>query len=46
MLVKPPDVRLMPRTSDGYVWAVLLEKRSLFSKQLSKYSIGVYVDLC
>jgi hypothetical protein len=46
MLVEPPDVRLIPRTGDGYVWAVLPEKRSLFSRQLSKHSIGAYVDLC
>ena len=44
--VEPANVRLMPGAGDGYVWSVLPEKKYLFSKQLSKHSIGAYTELC
>ena len=46
MSVEPTNVRLIPGPSDGYIWAVLPEKQYLFSKQLSKHSIGAYMELC
>ena len=30
----------------GTLWAVLPEKKHLFAKQLSKHSIGAYMELC
>jgi hypothetical protein len=41
----------MPDIGDGYMWAPLPEKehlfkKHLFTKQLSKHSIGVYMELC
>jgi hypothetical protein len=46
MSVEPADIRLIPGPGDGYTWAVLPEKQYLFSKQLSKHSIGAYMELC
>jgi hypothetical protein len=48
--VEPAQVRLQPKVEDGYIWKPLpnkehLFKRYLFTKQLSKQSIGVYTEL-
>ena len=44
--IEPEHVRLMPRDRDVYIWASLPEKEHLFNKQLSKHSVGAYVELC
>ena len=31
---------------DGYLWTIIPEKEYLFTKQLSKLSIGAYMELC
>jgi hypothetical protein len=36
----------MPGVEDGYMWAALPEKEELFTRQLSKHSTGVYMELC
>lgn len=36
----------MPDTGDGYTWAVVPEKKYLFTKQLSKHSVRAYMELC
>ncbi len=46
ILVKPAEVRLITSTDDPYNWRILPEKQYLFKKYLSKYSIGVYRELC
>jgi hypothetical protein len=46
ILVEPVNVRLLPDLQDGYKWSVLPEREHLFTKQLSKYSIGAYMELC
>lgn len=44
--IEPGQVRLQPRTEDGYAWRCLPEKQHLFAKQLSKHSVGAYMELC
>jgi len=44
--VEPADVRLQPEVEDGYEWKPLLGKEDLFNEDLSKHSIGAYMELC
>ena len=49
--ISPAEVRLQPRTGDGYQWVPIkgkenFFKRSLFQKPLSKLSVGAYMELC
>lgn len=44
--VKPGQVRLITNSDDPYIWKVLPGKEHLFKKQMSKHSIGAYVELC
>ena len=44
--VKPDQVRLQPRIDDGYAWIRQPEREHLFTKQLSKHSVGGYMELC
>ena len=39
-------VRLTPHREDGYIWIRRPEREHLFTKQLSKHSIGAYTELC
>ena len=43
--VPPPQVRLRPKSEDGYVWRVDPAKQHLFQKGLSKLSTGAYMEL-
>ena len=48
--VEPAYVRLQPGFEDGYEWKPLPEKENLynedlFTKQLSKHSLGAYMEL-
>jgi hypothetical protein len=43
--IKPAEVRLITRSDDPYTWQVLQEKQHLFTKHLSKHSIGAYREL-
>ena len=50
-LRNPANVRLPPGVEDGYEWKPLpgrenLFNEDLFTKQLSKHSIGAYMELC
>jgi len=45
-LIEPAQVRLIPAVEDGYLWTAIPEKKYLFTKQLSKLSIGAYMELC
>jgi hypothetical protein len=44
--IEPAQVRLIPAVEDGYLWTAIPEKKHLFTKQLSKLSIGAYMELC
>ena len=44
--VEPAQVRLLPDLQDTYSWSVLPERKHLFTKQLSKHSVGAYMELC
>jgi len=49
--VDPADVRLQPGVEDGYEWKPLpgredLFNEDLFPNQLSKHSIGAYMEIC
>ena len=48
--IKPSEVRLHPNAADPYTWKILPEKEqffsSVFSKNISEHSIGVYRLLC
>ena len=49
--IEPTQVRLQPPIEDGYVWKPVPKKehlfrKELFEKQLSKHSIGAYMELC
>ena len=44
--VLPDQVRLQPRVDDGYMWIRQPEREHLFAKQLSKHSVGAYMELC
>jgi len=46
IVVEPAQVRLLPDLQDGYSWSVLSERKHLFTKQLSKHSVGAYMELC
>jgi hypothetical protein len=39
-------VRLKPHSQDGYRWHAADDRKHLFAKQLSKHSIGAYMELC
>jgi hypothetical protein len=45
MVVEPAQVRLITTADDLYSWKVLPGKEHLFEKQLSKHSIGAYMEL-
>lgn len=45
ILIEPAQIRLKPDPQDGYLWSVLPERRHLFTKQLSKHSVGAYMEL-
>ncbi|EXJ73551.1 uncharacterized protein A1O5_03312 [Cladophialophora psammophila CBS 110553] len=44
--IEPNQVRLVPDLQDGYRWVRQPEREHLFMKQLSKHSIGAYMELC
>lgn len=44
--MSPVDVRPLPGPEDISRWGMLPDKQYLFSKQLSKHSIGAYMELC
>ena len=44
--IEPAEVRLITSADDPYTWQILLEKQYLFTKHLSKYSVGAYKELC
>jgi len=39
------EVRLIPRVEDPYSWQSLPARTHLFEKNLSKHSIGAYMEL-
>ena len=39
-------IRLSPQPEDGYAWLRSADREHLFSKQLSKHSVGAYMELC
>ena len=48
--VEPTNIRLRPGVEDGYDWKPLSGKEDLFNeelftKQLSKHSVGAYIEL-
>jgi hypothetical protein len=45
VLVEPAQVRLITAVEDLYRWKFLPGKEHLFEKQLSKHSIGAYMEL-
>jgi hypothetical protein len=45
LLVEPAQVRLITTSDDQYCWKVLPGKEHLFEKQMSKHSIGAYMEL-
>jgi len=44
--IEPAEVRLITSADDPYTWQILAEKQYLFTKHLSKHSIGAYKELC
>ena len=44
--IDPSEVRLIPRAEDPYSWQSLPTRTHLFEKNLSKHSIGAYMELC
>ena len=44
--VDPAQVRILPKSQPGYTWKVLPETEHLFTKHLSKLSVGTYMKLC
>ena len=44
--VEPAEVRLITSANDPYTWQILAGKEHLFTKNLSKHSIGAYRELC
>ncbi|PMD21097.1 hypothetical protein NA56DRAFT_703773 [Hyaloscypha hepaticicola] len=44
--IDPLEVRLITRVEDPYSWQSLPAKTHLFEKNLSKHSIGAYIELC
>ena len=45
LVIDPKQVRLLPELNDGYAWSALPEREHLFTKQLSKHSIGAYMPV-
>jgi DNA repair exonuclease SbcCD ATPase subunit len=43
--INPAQVRLLTSIDDSYAWKALPGKEHLFKKQLSKHSIGAYMEL-
>lgn len=43
--IEPAQVRLITSKDDPYCWKILPGKEHLFQKQLSKHSIGAYMEL-
>jgi len=43
--IDPAQVRLKTTTEDQYRWKILPGKEHLFQKQMSKHSIGAYMEL-
>lgn len=43
--IEPAQVRLITTGDDPYTWKVLPGKEHLFAKQMSKHSIGLYMEL-
>ncbi|KAL6240247.1 hypothetical protein RBB50_012852 [Rhinocladiella similis] len=46
VIIEPNQVRLVPDLYDGYMWVRQPEREHLFTKQLSKHSVGAYMELC
>jgi hypothetical protein len=46
ILIDPSEVRLVPQVEDPYSWRSLPARAHLFEKNLSKHSIGAYMELC
>lgn len=46
VIIEPKMVRLVLDFQDGYMWVRHPEREHLFTKQLSKHSIGAYMELC
>jgi hypothetical protein len=46
VIIEPNQVRLVPDLQDGYMWVRQPEREHLFTKQLSKHSVGAYMELC
>ncbi len=46
IIIEPAQVRLKSEVHDGYMWSALPERQHLFTKQLSKHSVGAYMELC
>jgi hypothetical protein len=46
IVIEPSQVRLVTGADDLYTWKVLPQKKHLFSKNISDYSIGAYKELC
>ncbi|KAL6240895.1 hypothetical protein RBB50_012154 [Rhinocladiella similis] len=46
VIIEPSQVRLVPNLQDGYMWVRQPEREHLFMKQLSKHSVGAYMELC
>ncbi|KAK4676320.1 hypothetical protein QC764_0087190 [Podospora pseudoanserina] len=44
--IKPSEVRLLTSRDNGYSWQYLTELKHLFFRNISKYSIGAYRELC
>jgi hypothetical protein len=44
--IKLLQVCLIIKANNPYTWKVLLEKKHLFIKNISNYSIGAYKELC
>lgn len=44
--IEPAEIRLITSPDDPYAWRCLPEKQHLFSKHLSKHSVGAYRELC
>ena len=44
--IEPEQVRLKPRPKDGYSWLRQPEREHLFARQISKHSIGAYIEIC
>jgi hypothetical protein len=45
IVVEPSQVRPKPDVQNGYMWNALPERQHLFTKHLSKHSIGAYMEL-